>query len=194
MNNNSNQVNNTNSSSYQNNYPNGYQNNFYNNYNNFSNHQNTNIIRKAVKSSKNLSIAYVCIFLILIACTVVVGIYLEKYFSDTLASINNPSREDSKSILNSLITNFFDFIYALTADIFVGIILLVMDIVLIVRTNVLKNYYPEHSNLWIVFLVGLFIAIPSFVAAIMTISACKKIEKNNYNSSNNFSNQSSPTF
>lgn len=58
-----------------------------------------------------------------------------------------------------------------------GIITLVWsDIVLTVQTKKLKEHYPEKTkNLWILYLFGVILIIPSVVAAIITNPICKKI-------------------
>lgn len=50
------------------------------------------------------------------------------------------------------------------------------DILLIIKTKKLKEYYPDRiKNLWILYLIGLFVIIPSVIASYLTNSICKKI-------------------
>lgn len=173
-----------NGNSFPNNYNNGYQygnNNQWNYPNNY--YRNPNMGKEIIRTSKNISIAYIFFFLIEIACAIVAGIFLVKIIS--IAYQNTYDYSDANAVQIAILNNFEIFFCVIAIDIILGIVLLVLGIVLVVKTNSLKQYYPQYDNLWIIFLVGIFIAIPSFVASIMTIVAYKKINKLQVTTTNN---------
>lgn len=159
------------------NYP-GYGNNFNPNYGN--NNYNLNMAdgQQVAKKCKSLAIAYLCLILIMIVAAVLAGVFagmevtsaIDTYYSAYDYSNNSI---DSSSSAGYDIASMVMIIIMVVAIVSFEII----AIVLIVKTNTLKTYYPQNGALWILYLIGLFIGITGIVGSFMTISACRKIER-----------------
>lgn len=104
-------------------------------------------------------------FLVLFIISLVLLVYLSCLMTDEL-------NKDSSFVIP---VEFWEFLLYPILDF---IFLEITGFVLLMKTKKLKEQYPEKiRNLPILYLVGLFLLVPSFVAAILLISTCKKINK-----------------
>lgn len=87
------------------------------------------------------------------------------------------------SVYSGYTISYVCYYLGLSLAVALSVALFVIGIILIVKVNSLKDYYPSQEYLWIWFLVGLFLfGIFSSVGSILTISSCKEIQaKNTYN-------------
>lgn len=150
--------------------------------------------KSVAKTCKNLSIAYLSIILFAIITLILTIVFCAMSFTSSYVASSEPYYNDPNnpyydepfygSDNTTIVTSFFGaFIAMIVITVILAIALEAIAIVLIVKTNSLKNYYPNTTEaLWILFLIGLFIGITGIVGACMTISTCHKIEKGNWNS------------
>lgn len=164
--------------------------------NNWENHQNgpsyvshynqNNVeAKKVVKSCKSTASAYLWMFFIDLIFCVISIVYFGKFVYEIAINIDSSTSNNSQLNLSPAAQyDFLVFAIIIAITSIIGFILLVLAIVLTVKTNTLKKLYPKNESLWILFLIGIFILIPGLVAAFMTISSCKKIQKLNSGYSN----------
>lgn len=155
----------------------GYGNNFnpnygYNNYN-----QNWGDGTLVAKTCKNLAIAYLCLILLMIVAAILAGVFAGMTVSSVYDSYSYYSYDSSSVVDYSSVS------MAMVAITIIALISFeIIAIVLIVKTNALKNYYPDTGAIWILFLIGLFIGITGIVGSCMTISACNRAARQSKNS------------
>lgn len=149
--------------------------NYYSNYNggnqwnNQNNHVNqNNHLISLVRTCKGISIAYIVIWVFSIAFTIylIIGLFSWLYY-DSMYSYGTSMR--------TTIFTLVPLVPLILAIIF-DLVLFILGIILTVKTSALKNYYYNHSGLWVLFLIGIFFTFLSFICSIITISACNKIE------------------
>ena len=165
------------SNSYPNNYPNNNPNNSYpnnypynNNYNanpqgpnpTWGSSSNSDVINK----TKKIAIAYIALFpfTLLFLILAIAGLSAAVVSYAYSSAYGNVSPGGLAGAGTALLIIFL----------LLGIVIEVLAIVLIVKTSQLKNYLAGTDSLWILFLIGIFIPIVSFIAGIMTIVVCKK--------------------
>lgn len=121
-------------------------------------------IKRLVVTCNSWNIGYIS-FLVLFIISLVLLVYLSCLMTDEL-------NKDSSFVIP---VEFWEFLLYPILDF---IFLEIAGFVLLMKTKKLKEQYPEKiRNLPILYLVGLFLLVPSFVAAILLISTCKKINK-----------------
>lgn len=140
----------------------------YQNYNANQNSHVTSLIKFCIK----LSISYIAIWSLVVIFTIMAALCSESFY-DLFGSVYGIG------YTVSYVCNYLGLSLAAA----LSVALFVIGIILIVKVNSLKDYYPSQEYLWIWFLVGLFLfGIFSSVGSILTISSCKEIQaKNTYN-------------
>lgn len=153
-------------------YPNRNGNQWYNQ----NNHVNqNNYLISLVKTCKGISIAYIIIWVLSIAFTIylIIGLFSWLYYyGDSMYSYGTPMRTTMTPFALFTFVPLVPLILAIIFD----LVLFILGIILTVKTSALKNYYYNHSGLWVLFLIGIFFTFLSFICSIITISACNKIE------------------
>lgn len=186
---------NSNNSPNPNNYPvNNYSNNNWNNYqndpymNSYHNQNDATMGKRLAKSCRTISIVYLCLFLFEIIFCVLSCVYFARFIYELTENSMSSTQVNDDSIIYLWMNDFCTFLIMIGITGVLGLVIFVLGIILIVKTNTLNNYYYGNSILWILFLIGIFSIIPGIVAGFMTISTCNKILKseNNYNSPNSY--------
>lgn len=109
-----------------------------------------------------LCISYIAFFVFIV---ITLGLFI--WLSTQEEFIENPNILLSADSVEVIIYPIIDFIF-----------LEIVSAFLLFKTKKIKEGYPEEmKKLWIWYLLGLFLLIPSFVASIITINKCKKITK-----------------
>lgn len=143
-----------------------------NQWNNQNNHVNqNNHLISLVRTCKGISIAYIVIWVFSIAFTIylIVGLFSWLCY-DSMYSYGTSMKTTPFAIFT--LVPLVPLILAIIFD----LVLFILGIILTVKTSALKNYYYNHSGLWVLFLIGIFFTFLSFICSIITISACNKIE------------------